>query len=324
VGRSQGAVIFWGLVSAFFATGFCYYLRENYLNETSANKYRDQVLTLQEQCDTLSSQKDKLQSSISETENELKTREEFLQDKESKLADEETRLEALGQQSLNQTQQSQSQATTVKKFNDTVRKLVNDHDTDVVVRGGRPVLRVPDSVFFAFGEATIKPEGKALLTQITQALNGQMDNFELRVETFTDSDGETAKAGDDSPTAKKDTAAKPEDAAKPETAGKTPPAKTHYASDWDLTGARAGALARFLREGTSLPFQNVVVVPRADFQPIVSSGKEGHARNRRVEITVEPLPPAFHAADTTKTSTAAASPHAPDKTDAAAKAKTEN
>ena len=90
----------------------------------------------------------------------------------------------------------------MKKFNDAVRKLVKDDEIDVVVRGGRPVLRVPISVFFAFGDTTLKPEGAAMLKQIAQALNGQLDNFELRIETFTDSGGE--KTPSVSPDAKND------------------------------------------------------------------------------------------------------------------------
>jgi hypothetical protein len=65
-----------------------------------------------------------------------------------------------------------------------------------------------------------------------------------------------------------------------------------------LTGERAGVLAQFMREQTPLPFQSVLAVPRADFQPIIPAGTEGHARNRRVEITITPQPVPFHPAET--------------------------
>jgi outer membrane protein OmpA-like peptidoglycan-associated protein len=283
VGRSQAASIFWGLVSVFFAAAACYYFWKDHEHETTANVLRDQVLTLQEQRETLNSQKDKLQSNISETETDLKTREDFLQEKEEKLALEESQLDALGQQKDSQTAQGQAQAAVVKRFNDAVRKLVKDDETDVVVRGGRPVLRVPSSVFFAFGEAGLKPEGKALLSQLVQALNGQIDNFELRIETFTDSDGENPAVTEVSLNPKLDASAVPKTG------------EDHLS--WKLSGERAGALAEYIREQTPLPFQNVLVVPRADFQPIVPTGTESHARNRRVEITITPLPPFFHGAD---------------------------
>jgi len=299
VGRSQGVSIFWGLVSVFFAAAACYYFWKNHENDASANKLRDEVLTLQEQRDTLTSQKDKLQSGISDSEKQLKTREEFLQEKEAKLAAEENRVEALDRQSKNQSEQSQAQATVVKKFDDTVRKLTQGPDTDVVSRGGRPVLRMPISVFFAPGEATLKPEGKALLTQIAQALNGQLDNFELRVENYTDSDAEIQKAAADAAKAKLDpkpTAGQKQDHSSKPTAP-APIAQPLFATSWELTAGRAATLSRFFREEGALPFQNVIVTGRGDFQPIIPGAKEGHPRNRRLEITITPQPATFHSSD---------------------------
>ena len=279
VGRSQAAVIFWGLISVFFAAGFCYFFIESRENEKAADSLRGQVMTLQDQRDVLASQKSQLETSASETATQLNTREEFLNDKEAKLAQEESQLDARGQQSALQSQQNLAQAGVVRKFNDVVRKLTRDGESDVVIRGGRPVLRVPGSVFFAYGDAALKPEGKAALTQIASALNGQLDNFELRVETFTDSGGEVAT---------------PEE---PQKLGESKPPITALPpgmkTEWALSGARAAAIAQFLRQSSPLPYQNVLVTPGADTQPIVA-GKEGHARNRRVEITITPMPVAYH------------------------------
>lgn len=296
VGRSQGVLIFWGLVSVFFAAAFCYYFLENYKNEETSRKLRGEVLALQEQCDSLSAQKDKLQSGISDTDKHLKAREEFLQEKENKLAAAESRLESIERQSKAQSQQSQSQAEVVKKFDDTVRKLAKGDDTDVVSRGGRPVLRVPSSVFFTQGDAALKPEGKTLLNQISQSISGQLDNFELRVESYTDADAEAQKtAPDATPKNKPDAGAKTSNGQKQE--AKTPPAPpTVYATGWELTAARAAAISRFFREQGSLPFQNVLVIGRGDFQPIVPGAKD-HPRNRRIEITVTPMPATFHSSD---------------------------
>ena len=155
----------------------------------------------------------------------------------------------------------------------------------MVERGGRPVLRVPNPELFAPGDAVLKPEGKALLTQIAQALNGQLDTFELRVVSYTDTDAETTPAKGE----KKDSSAKPAPAAAD--------SKPRYPTSWDLTAARAATLARFYRDQTSLPFLNVLVLGRGDSEPIVSNAGEGHARNRRVEITVTPLPVGYHAPD---------------------------
>jgi chemotaxis protein MotB len=275
VGRSQGASIFWGLVSVCFATAACFYYFKNHENETTANQMRDTVLQLREENESLLSEKEHLQASKSEAESQLKTREDLVQEKETELAAEEIRLETTGRQSEDQSQQNESQAAVVKKFNDVIRKLGKESSPDVVERGGRPVLRVPNADLFAFGDATLKPEGKALLNRIAQALNGQLDNFELRVVSYTDSAAEAEPAGGQ----------------------KKGSAKPPYATSWDLTAARASAIALFYRDQTSLPFLNVLVIGRGDSEPISSNTGENHTRNRRVEITITPLPPPFHSLD---------------------------
>jgi flagellar motor protein MotB len=311
VGRSQAASIFWGLVSLFFTAAACYYFWKNHENETSADVLRDQVLTLQEQRDSLSSQRDKLQASISETETQLKTREDLIEEKETKLAEEETQAEAIAQQAQANTLQNEAETALIKKFNDTVRKLAQD-DTDVVVREGRPVLRVPDSLLFAFGGTTLKPEGKALLNQIAQSISGQMGNFELRIATFTDS-AESAGADGTTPTPVN---LKPDPATtNAATATKPPLAPPPDRTPWDLTGARAAALEKYFHDDASLPFPNVIVVARGDFDPIVDSGADGHARNRRTEITIAPMPAPFHAPDANAAATTAKKDSGADKTD---------
>jgi flagellar motor protein MotB len=290
VGRSQGTGIFWGLVSVCFAAAACFYYWKNHENEATANQMRGQVLQLREENETLNSQKEHLQASKSEAESQLKTREDLIQEKETQLAAEETRLEGVGQQSQNQSQQNQAQVTVVKTFNDMIRKLGKNNPTDVVERGGRPVLRVPNAELFAPGDATLKPEGKALLNQIAQALNGQLDNFELRVVNYTDSEAEAQPADGQKTDSSAGSSAKPAPAADSDS-------KPHSAASWDLTAARASTIARFYRDQATLPFLNVLVIGRGDSEPIVPNGKEGHARNRRVEITVTPLPVPFHSPD---------------------------
>jgi hypothetical protein len=80
----------------------------------------------------------------------------------------------------------------------------------------------------------------------------------------------------------------------------TADSKPRYATSWDLTAARASVIARFYRDETSLPFLNVLVIGRGDSEPISSNAGESHARNRRVEITIAPLPVPFHSSDPDK------------------------
>jgi flagellar motor protein MotB len=296
VGRSQGASIFWGLVSVCFAAAACFYYWKNHENETIANVTRDQVLQLRDENESLTSQKDHLEASKTEAENQLKTREDLVAEKETQLAAEETRLDGLGQQSQTQSAENLAQVTMVKKYNDLIHKLGKDVASDVVERGGRPVLRVPNSQLFATGDATLTPDGKALLSQIGLALNDQLDTFELRVVSYTDTDAEGQAAA----------APKPDASVKPATTDSA--AKPHFATSWDLTAARAAAISRYYRDQTQVPFLNVLVIGRGDSEPISSNAGENHARNRRVEITVTPLPVSFHSPDLDKPSATAPAP----------------
>jgi flagellar motor protein MotB len=292
VGRSQGASIFWGVVSVCFAGAACFYYLKNHDNERVADQMRDQLLQLTEENESLNSQKENLQNSQAETESQLKTREDLVAEKETELAAEEAHLDGLGQQSEDVAQQNPSQVGVVKKFNDLIRKLGKTGPTDVVERGGRPVLRVPNAQLFAPGDATLTPDGKALLNQIAVALNDQLDNFELRVVSYTDTDAEASSSSATGP----NSTASPGSVAKP-----------HYTTSWDLTGARASTIARFYRDQTTLPFLNVLVIGRGDSEPISSNTGQNHARNQRVEITITPLPVAFHAPDATSEATKSAS-----------------
>lgn len=275
VGRSQGASFFWGLVSVSFAAAACFYFWKNHENESMANKLREQVLILQDEHDTLNAQKEKLQSGMTERDNELKNHEDFLQDKEAKLAAEETRLEALGQQTQDQSQQGQSQVAMIKKFGETIRRLGKNEGCEVVTHGNRQILRVPNSTFFAPGDATLKLDGKALLNLIAQSIVDQADTVELRVESFADGDAELQKASADA----------------------TSP-KPRFATAWDLTSARAAAIAHFYHDQTALPFHNVLVIGRGDSESIVRSEKDNHERNGRIEFSINPLPAAFRAPST--------------------------
>jgi flagellar motor protein MotB len=277
VGRSQGASIFWGLISVCFAAAACFYFWKNHENETSANLWRDQALHLQEENETLASQKDHLQASMSDEEAQMKTREDLINQKEQDLAGEESKLDSVGRQSQSQTQQSAAQTAMVRRFNDTIKKVARDTPPDVVERGGRPVLRVPNGQLFAAGSSALTPDGKTMLSQMAQSFAGQMDGFELRVVCYTDTDAENPAPAGAAATASKD---------------------AHGAS-WDLTAARAASLARFFRDQTQLPPLGVLVLGRGDSEPIASNTGDNRARNRRTEFSITPQPPAFRPPEAT-------------------------
>jgi flagellar motor protein MotB len=269
------------LISVCFAAAACYYFWKNHENETKTNVLRDQVMQLTEEADTLTSQTKHLESDKAEEESQLKTREDLVQQKETELAAEETQIESAGQKSQVQMQQNLAQVAMVKRFNDAIHKLSPDVGADVAERGGRPVLRIPNEQLFAPGDSNLTPGGKALLAQLAQAIAPQIDTFELRVVCYTDADAEDTvkKAADNN-------------------------IKTASNASWDLTAARAATLSRFYRDQTTLPFLNVLVLGRGNAEQVVAASKDDQAKNRRVEITVTPLPVPFHSPDLDKPKTA--------------------
>ncbi len=62
---------------------------------------------------------------------------------------------------------------------------------------------------------------------------------------------------------------------------------TQFPSNWELSAARAGAVARFLITATNLPPQQFEISGQACFHPIVNNNtKKNRAKNRRVEIII--------------------------------------
>jgi len=276
IGRSQGATLFWGLISLCFAAGACWFFWKNNENQRLAEKWQDQSMLLQDRIDKLQGEKAHIRDGLVEQETQLKAHEELIQEKETELAAEELRIEGLGRQNATIAAQNQAQVAMVKKFNDAIKKL-GGATPDVVERSGRPVWRLPNAELFAQGDAALTPDGKALLGQLSQAIVGQMDTFELRAVCYTDTGGE---AGPNAP--KKDV-------------------NEAHADAWDLTSARATALSHYFRDESQLPFFNVTVSARGDAEPIAANAGDERVKNRRVEITVTPLPVPFHAPDADKT-----------------------
>jgi chemotaxis protein MotB len=66
---------------------------------------------------------------------------------------------------------------------------------------------------------------------------------------------------------------------------------SRYPTNWELAGARASNVVRFLVERGVDP-KRLTSVSRGEFQPLASNDTpEGRQKNRRIELTLEPLRP---------------------------------
>ncbi len=63
-----------------------------------------------------------------------------------------------------------------------------------------------------------------------------------------------------------------------------------FPTNWELSSARAAAVARFFQKESNISPENIEVVGFGEHQPIASNTtREGRAKNRRVEITIAPM-----------------------------------
>jgi chemotaxis protein MotB len=133
-------------------------------------------------------------------------------------------------------------------------------DKEMTIREFEEKLSITfvDRVLFDFGSATITPKGETILTGVGDSLKN-IHGMKIRVVGHTDNR----------------------------------PIKEEYLwkfpSNWELSSARAAAVARFLQEESGLGPESFEVVGRSFYEPVASNEtKEGRAQNRRVEVIIAP------------------------------------
>jgi len=120
-------------------------------------------------------------------------------------------------------------------------------------------LRFVETLFFKSGSANLTSDGKAMLNGVAEALR-DMQEKQVTVEGHTD----------DRPIGRR--------------------LKSTFDSNWELSSARAIAVARYLAERADIPPERVVAAGFGSHRPVTSNEtREGRARNRRIEIMLSPL-----------------------------------
>ncbi len=123
---------------------------------------------------------------------------------------------------------------------------------------GKLTLNLVDRILFDSGEATVKPDGRKVLGRIAGVLNG-VQGKDIRIEGHTDN----VPIGGD--------------------------LKDRYASNWELSTARATAVARYLQDHAKLDPRRLVATGLGEFRPVAPNDKaESRALNRRIEIVLVP------------------------------------
>jgi chemotaxis protein MotB len=123
---------------------------------------------------------------------------------------------------------------------------------------GRLTVTILDRVMFDSGEAILKPDGQAVMRKVAAFLAGHT-NLQIQVIGHTDN------------------------------MPIRPDARSRFASNWELSTARALAAVHFLTEQAGVDPRRVGAVGYGEYRPIADNATaEGRARNRRIEIAILP------------------------------------
>lgn len=139
-----------------------------------------------------------------------------------------------------------------------MRNAVESRDITISQLQGKLTVNILDRILFDSGEAILKSEGEKVLQQIAGILS-QYPNRQIHVIGHTDNVPIRSSA------------------------------RTRFASNWELSTARATAAVRFMCEKAGVDPRRVGAVGYGEFHPIAdNSTSDGRAKNRRIALVVLP------------------------------------
>lgn len=145
---------------------------------------------------------------------------------------------------------------TYKGLVDSLQAELKSGQIEIEQLRGRLQVRAVDQILFDSGSAEIKPGGRKVLAKVAAGIKGVTDR-EILVEGHTDN---------------------------------VPIHTQRFASNWDLSAARAVTVAKLLA-GAGVSEKHLAATGYGEQRPIASNDTaEGRHRNRRIEIVLAPLP----------------------------------
>jgi len=145
-----------------------------------------------------------------------------------------------------------------KALEDEMRSQLQSQDVTISNLQGRLTVSIVDRVMFDSGEAILKPDGQAVMQKIASILR---EHPQLKIQVIGHTDNVPIR----------------------------PTAHARFASNWELSTARALAAVHFLTEQAGVDPRRVGAVGYGEFRPVAdNSTPEGRARNRRIAISIVP------------------------------------
>jgi len=132
--------------------------------------------------------------------------------------------------------------------------MIDAGDLSVILRSGRMVVVLPNDVLFDSGHASVNAHGREMLAQLATAL-ATFRGRRFQVAGHTDNE---------------------------------PIRYSGFHSNWDLSAERALAVVGLLIQG-GMPEASLAAAGYGEFDPVGNNtAPDGRAKNRRIEITLQP------------------------------------
>jgi chemotaxis protein MotB len=143
---------------------------------------------------------------------------------------------------------------TQHSLEDEMRLALESKEVTISELKGRLTVNILDRILFDSGEAELKPEGQKILEKIAGVL-AQHTARQIHVIGHTDD----------------------------------VPMRRKFASNWELSTARATAAVRFLQEKAAVDPRRLGALGYGEFHPLApNTTAEGRAKNRRIEVVILP------------------------------------
>jgi chemotaxis protein MotB len=179
----------------------------------------------------------------------------------SALADNQTAKEQVGAlqtQVADLQKEKEAAGQMANALEDEMRTNLESKDVTISKLQGKLTVNILDRVMFDSGEAILKPDGESVMRKIAAILAGHP---ELKIHVIGHTDNVPIR----------------------------PEARSRFASNWELSTARALAAVHFLTEKAAVDPHRVGAVGYGEYRPIADNATvEGRARNRRIAITILP------------------------------------
>jgi chemotaxis protein MotB len=189
---------------------------------------------------------------------QVKEGETRIRDLTARLESLETERAALSKDVASKDEELNKLKGTYDQLQDRLKSELKSGDVQLTQSGGKLRVDLVDRVLFNSGEAIINKRGENLLMRVG-AILAAIEDKQIQVSGHTDQLPIGEKRKDQFPT------------------------------NWELSGARATNVVRFLAEKANVPGDRLIASGYGEFHPIASNKtSQGRARNRRIEILLTP------------------------------------